>query len=940
MKKILLSTYVLDAFDESGTHLLQIAHYFKTQEWAVTIACFSMETRTSLILKDIGVTVEVLPSDALKHTQFDIFWCQHAASFYELIENDTIHCAHVIFYSSASRGLPEIPPVLDHLIDLYLVSNESSQHVFLNLGIDHEKIDIFPNILNEEDFNWFNLQMKQSEFLQAIMKRIITKLETRSSCDQNSLIHYQQYDKVRMKEIKQLFDCNSELKRQLQEGNIERQEQAAMIRLQVDKVTRSEEEIRHLQARLADPRAYNYIKNAHLDNRTASLREKNNEVIALNNKVDGLEHELQSVYQSMSWKLTRPVRLLGTQLRKLKRLIVLILKGIQQKQGCFRFIKESIQIIRSEGMVRYLNLLRCNFIEIETPHPDLLEGYADWIKRNDSYDIVQQALIRHHIAEMAYQPVISVVMPTYNTPAWALKLAIESVLNQIYSHWELCIADDASTAPHIKEILHQYEQRDARIKVRYRKDNGHISRASNTALELVTGDFIALLDHDDELPINALYEVAKAINEHPKAKMFYSDEDKINEDGRRCDPYFKSDWNPDLFLAQNMFSHLGVYKTDLIRQVNGFRESVEGSQDYDLVLRCIELVGHGAVHHIPKILYHWRMLPGSAAIGTNEKPYTTIAALKAIQEHLDRQQIAATVEEVKPGLGYYRIRYALPTIPPKVSIIIPTRDGKELVQQCIQGLLNQTLYINYEILLIDNGSTERDALAYFATLNEHPKITVIRDDQPFNYSALNNNAVKQATGEIICLLNNDIEVISPHWLHEMVGHALRPEIGAVGARLWYPNDTLQHGGIILGISGVGIHAFHGSTRMEPGYFTRAWLTQNYSAVTGACLVIRKSIYEAVGGLDEGLSVAFNDVDFCIRVRDAGYRNVWTPFAELYHHESATRGSDQHPDKVERFYREVSFMIEKHGDALYKDPFYNPNFDINRPYQLAITPRII
>jgi GT2 family glycosyltransferase len=346
------------------------------------------------------------------------------------------------------------------------------------------------------------------------------------------------------------------------------------------------------------------------------------------------------------------------------------------------------------------------------------------------------------------------------------------------------------------------------------------------------------------------------------------------------------------------------------------------------------------VRHIPKVLYHWRIIPGSTAAGGGEKPYAFLAAMRVVKEHLERQNIRAEVDEAVEGMSMMRVKYALPDELPLVSIIIPTRNGKQLVQQCIDSITEKTTYPNYEIILVDNGSDDADALAYFAGLDQRDNITVLRDDRPFNYSALNNEAVNVARGELVCLLNNDIEVITPDWLDEMVSHAVRPGIGAVGARLWYPNDTLQHGGVILGMGGVAGHVHVGITRHNLGYFGRGWLIQNLSAVTAACLLIRKDIYQQVEGLDEkNLTVAFNDVDFCIRVRDAGYRNLWTPYAELYHHESATRGYDLDADKVERFKREVEYMRETYGEALDYDPAFNPNLALNSSHcTLAFPPR--
>jgi GT2 family glycosyltransferase len=521
-----------------------------------------------------------------------------------------------------------------------------------------------------------------------------------------------------------------------------------------------------------------------------------------------------------------------------------------------------------------------------------------------------------------------------------LREAVESVKNQIYPHWELCIADDASTLPSVREVLDGYAAGDSRVKVRYRPENGHISEASNSALALAQGEFVALLDHDDVLSENALAEVALAIRNSPDASLFYSDEDKLDFHGKRCEPYFKSDWNPDLFLSHNLFTHLGVYRRDLLEGIGGFRAGFEGAQDYDLVLRCVEAVGHGAVRHIPKVLYHWRMTKESTAAGADKKPYAARAAVRAIGESLARRGIAAKVTEFMPGTGLMRVKYRLPDKPPKVSIIIPTRDRPDMVRRCVKSVFDRTTYPNYEIVLVDNGSREKKSLAYFSELARRPNVRKLRDDGPFNYSRLNNMAVGACGGEIVCLLNNDTEVITPEWLSEMVSHALRPDIGAVGARLWYPNDSLQHGGVVLGIGGVAGHVHLAIRRDYAGYFGRAWVIQNFSAVTGACLMVKKSIYQQVGGLNESdLPVSFNDIDFCIRVRDAGYRNLWTPFAELYHYESATRGSDTATaEKRKRFERESEYMIETHGEKLKRDPAYNPNLSLKAPFSLAFPPR--
>jgi len=381
-----------------------------------------------------------------------------------------------------------------------------------------------------------------------------------------------------------------------------------------------------------------------------------------------------------------------------------------------------------------------------------------------------------------------------------------------------------------------------------------------------------------------------------------------------------------------------VYRTETIKRVGGFREGFEGSQDYDLALRVIDAIRPEQIRHIPRVLYHWRILPGSTSLAIGEKSYATDAARRAIADHLARQGTAAEVSDEDTGPGMYRVRYRLPADPPLVSLIIPTRNGLALLRQCVESILAKTSYPNYEILIVDNGSDDEATLAYLADLENGNHARILRDPRPFNYSALNNAAVREARGELIGLLNNDLEVITPDWLDELVSHALRPGIGAVGARLWYPDDTLQHGGVLL-IGGVAAHAHRKQRKDCAGYAGRASLIQNFSAVTAACLVIRKATFEEVGGFDETLAVTFNDVDLCLKIRALGYRNQWTPHAELYHHESVTRGIDDTPEKRARFAAERSLMQQRWGDLLRNDPAYNPNLTLDREnFGLAWPPR--
>ncbi|RZA30093.1 MAG: glycosyltransferase, partial [Lysobacteraceae bacterium] len=427
----------------------------------------------------------------------------------------------------------------------------------------------------------------------------------------------------------------------------------------------------------------------------------------------------------------------------------------------------------------------------------LTNDYASWLRQ---YDIPVPSDIEERLAGLPRRPLISVVMPTYNTPERWLRKCIQSVRGQAYPHWELCIADDASSKRHVRKVLAEYERLDPRIRVVYRAENGHISDASNSALALAKGEYVALLDHDDELHPMALYEVAKAVNEHPRWKLMFSDEDKMDEAGRRSSPYFKADWNYDLLLSQNCVSHLGVYDTQLMRDVGGFRKGFEGSQDHDLTLRCVERLEPAQIGHIPKVLYHWRMVEGSTARGASEKNYAATAGCRAISEHLQRSGVKADVEVTMQG--YYKVRYALPEPPPLVSLIIPTRDKVELLRMCVESILAKTDYPDYEILVVDNQSSEQSALDYLDGLQSQPGVRVLRYDAPFNFSAINNFAARQARGEVLALVNNDLEINQPGWLRELTSHACREGVGAVGCLLYYPDDTIQHAGVLTGLHGV------------------------------------------------------------------------------------------------------------------------------------------
>ncbi|AWV06418.1 hypothetical protein C9I47_0697 [Lysobacter maris] len=570
---------------------------------------------------------------------------------------------------------------------------------------------------------------------------------------------------------------------------------------------------------------------------------------------------------------------------------------------------------------------------------DVPSDYQNWVRRFDTLSADgMEALLRREAGFGARRPLISILLPTYQTPERWLRRCIESVQRQIYQDWQLCIADDASPDPTVMKIIAEYASSDKRIRYVRREANGHISETSNSALALAQGDWIALLDHDDELRPHALLEIAARIRDQPGAKMVYSDEDKMDLEGRRFDPYFKPDFDIDLLRGQNYICHFTAIRRELALEVGGFRSGFEGSQDHDLFLRCVERLSPVEVAHIPKVLYHWRAIPGSTALSRDAKDYAGDAGARAVEDHLLRTGAGASVEQLSHG--HYRVRWPIPEPAPLVSLVVPTRDRVELLRVCVESILERTSYRNFELVVVDNGSTDPESLAYLASLTAANRAKVLRYDEPFNYSRINNWAVQQARGEILALINNDIEVISPDWLGEMVSHAIRPGVGAVGAMLYYPDETIQHAGVILGIDGVAAHIYSGMPRGYPGHGGRARVVQGMSAVTAACMVVSRAAYEAVGGLDEGLEVAFNDIDFCLRLGQAGYRNVWTPFAEMYHHESASRGHEDTAEKKARFAGEVELMRSRWAAILQEDPAYNVNLSLkSRYFDLAIPPRV-
>ncbi|ACB80003.1 glycosyl transferase family 2 [Methylorubrum populi BJ001] len=548
-------------------------------------------------------------------------------------------------------------------------------------------------------------------------------------------------------------------------------------------------------------------------------------------------------------------------------------------------------------------------------------GYAAWIARFDRLTAAERARIRAEIAGWEAPPLISVLMPVHDPDPRVLEAAIRSVRGQLYPAWELCIADDASTDPRIPRLIARHAAEEPRIRTVRRPENGHIARATNEALGLAGGAYAAFLDHDDLLSENALFEVARAVRADPELALIYSDEDKVDRRGRRFEPHFKSGYDRELLWAQNYVNHLCVVRTDALRRLGGLRPGFEGSQDHDLLLRLTEGLDASRVRHIPKVLYHWRAAAGSGTFSDRALARAEEARLRALTEIAARKGARA---ERGPE-GFNRLVRPLPAPPPLVSVVIPTRDRAELLGVVLDGLFARTDYPALEVIVVDNGSTEPATRDLFARYAGDPRLRVLPAPGPFNFSELSNRGAAAARGTILLFLNNDIEVLEPGWLTELVAIASDREIGAVGAKLLYPDGTIQHGGIVLGIGGIAGHSHLGLPGSAPGYFARMVLSQEVSAVTGACLAMRAAVFSEVGGFDAAhLAVAFNDVDLCLKIRAAGYRIVWTPHARLVHHESKSRGAEDTPEKRARFEAESRVMRERWEPVLRADPYYNPN----------------
>lgn len=678
----------------------------------------------------------------------------------------------------------------------------------------------------------------------------------------------------------------------------------------------------------------------HLEKSETQITILENNVKSLIKKIEISQDKIVRMTKSFSWKITSPIRFLR---RKFIDFFQSTSSGAFNP-SLYLDLNPDLKEIFNDDLQGATNHYLIHgkeegrpFSEQQAPPPHL-RNFEEWIRRYEQIPECNPDI--SNSKSITQKPFFSIILPVYDPPIQFLEAALNSVFEQNYDKWELCIVDDASQNENVRYKLQEYAAKEPRIKLQLRKKNGHISAASNSAIELASGDYLVFFDHDDLLCPQSLSRLAETLNDNPQVKFIYSDEDKIDPNGKRSDPYFKPDWNPELLLSQNYICHLTCCELKLVQEVGNFREGYEGAQDWDLFLRVSEKLEESQIFHIPEILYHWRSSPSSTAKSVQSKNYVLESAKKTLLDTIKRRNINGLIIPVSEKFSYWRIERKLPAKKPLVSILIPTKDKLRLLRKCIDSLKGKTDYSNYEIIILDNDSTNPETHRYFEELQKDKKCKILQIPGPFNYSKINNKGARKAQGEILLLLNNDVEIIHSNWLTELVSHAIRPEIGCVGAKLLYSDDTIQHAGVILGLGGVAGHAYRGFPKNHSGSRLRLHLSQNFEAVTAACLAVRKDVFEEVSGLDEeNLAVAFNDVDFCIRVRQAGYRNLWTPFATLYHHESASRGSDHTPKNQKRFQKEVDYMKAKWKDILMNDSTYNPNLTLlHEDFSLAFPPR--
>lgn len=550
--------------------------------------------------------------------------------------------------------------------------------------------------------------------------------------------------------------------------------------------------------------------------------------------------------------------------------------------------------------------------------------YGPWFEK---HRLSQEELDRQRKKKWRDAPLISVAVPAYRTPPLFLEQMIRSVQAQTYPHWELCIVNASCDDQEMNQVLEQSAGADMRIRVKNLHTNLGIAGNTNEALNMARGEFVGLLDHDDLLAPQALFRIAEALTKESQADVIYTDEDKVTTDlSEHFQPHFKPDFNLDLLRSNNYITHFFVVRKSLAEKVGGFRREFDGAQDYDFIFRCTE--GARKILHVPEVLYHWRTHKASTADNPASKMYAFEAGKRAIEAHLARCDQEGTVS-LRKDLGFYRVEYPVQE-EPLVSILIPNKDQKETLETCLNAIWTRSTYKNYEILIIENNSESQEIFDYYREIEKRPGVRVLTWKEGFNYSAINNFGEKSAAGDYLLFLNNDVEVISPHWIEELLGNCQRKEVGIVGAKLYYPDDTIQHAGTIIGIGGIAGHAFLNMPRSRTGYLHKASLQMDLSAVTAACMMMKRQVFRQLGGFEEQLSVAFNDVDLCLRTVQAGYLVVYNPEAELYHYESKSRGAEDSEEKVRRFQEEIEFMRSRWMDLLKKgDPYYNRNLTLSK-----------
>ena len=550
--------------------------------------------------------------------------------------------------------------------------------------------------------------------------------------------------------------------------------------------------------------------------------------------------------------------------------------------------------------------------------------YGPWFEKHKPS---AEELERQRKKKWKNPPLISVAVPAYRTPPGFLEQMILSVKEQTYPHWELCIVNASRGEDGMEQVLGRYAGGDERIRVKNLEENLGIAGNTNEALEMARGEFVGLLDHDDLLAPQALFRIAEALTADPQADAVYTDEDKVTTDlSEHFQPHFKPDFNLDLLRSNNYITHFFVVRTRLASEAGGFRKEFDGAQDYDFIFRCTEEAKK--VLHVPEVLYHWRTHKASTADNPASKMYAFEAGKRAIEAHLARCGQEGTVS-LRKDLGFYRVEYPVQG-EPLVSILIPNRDQKETLEKCLNSIWEKSTYNNYEILIVENNSSSPEIFNYYREIEKRPGVQILTWKEGFNYSAINNFGEKSAAGDYLLFLNNDVEVINPRWIEELLGNCQRKEVGIVGAKLYYPDDTIQHAGTVIGIGGIAGHAFLNMPRSRTGYLHKASLQMDLSAVTAACMMMKRQVFKQLGGFEERLSVAFNDVDLCLRTVQAGYLVVYNPEVELYHYESKSRGAEDSEEKVRRFQEEIEFMRCRWMDLLKKgDPYYNRNLTLSK-----------